>query len=59
MWIFDRWGKQLFYSKYPERPWEGTVDGTPVQIGVYNYKFIIQDITNRAKTYSGNVTMYR
>ncbi len=59
MWIFDRWGKQLFYSKYPERPWEGTVGDTPVQIGVYNYKFIIQDITNRTKTYTGDVKLYR
>jgi gliding motility-associated-like protein len=59
MWIFDRWGKQLFYSKYPERPWMGTVGDTPVQIGVYNYKFIIQDITNRTKTYTGDVKLYR
>lgn len=59
MWIFNRWGQQIFYSKHPERPWEGKMDGTPVQQGVYHYKFIVKDITNRTKVYSGEVTLYR
>jgi hypothetical protein len=30
-----------------------------VPLGVYNYKFIIQDSDNRLKVYSGNVNIIR
>lgn len=59
MWIYNRWGQLLFYSKNKDRHWEGKFNGNDVQIGVYNYKFIIKDITNRTKVYSGEVTLTR
>ncbi|MCF8257068.1 MAG: PKD domain-containing protein [Flavobacteriales bacterium] len=59
MWIYNRWGQLIFYSKNKDRHWEGRFNGNDVQVGVYSYKFIIKDITNRTKVYSGEVTIYR
>lgn len=59
MWIYNRWGQLIFYSKNKDRHWEGKFNGNDVQIGVYSYKFIIKDITNRTKVYSGEVTLTR
>ncbi len=36
--IFDRWGERIFDSYAPGIPWDGTVNGTRAQIGVYVYK---------------------
>lgn len=59
MWIFNRWGQQIFYSKHPDRHWEGVMNGSPVPSGVYHYKFIVQFINNRTRVYSGEVTLIR
>lgn len=36
--VYDRWGKQLFQTADPVECWDGTVNGTLVQSGVYVYK---------------------
>ena len=39
--IFDRWGRLVFEhnnSLSPDESWDGTVDGSPVEQGVYMYK---------------------
>ena len=59
MWVYNRWGQLLFYSKNKDRHWNGKVNDTIVPLGVYNYKFIIQDSDNRLKVYSGNVNVIR
>ncbi len=36
--IYDRWGRQLFYTKDPEQPWDGrNSNGTIYPSGVYTY----------------------
>lgn len=59
MWIFNRWGQQLFYSKNKDRHWEGVMNGNPVEAGMYLYKFIIRNINNRTNIYSGEVHLIR
>ncbi|MDR1120983.1 MAG: gliding motility-associated C-terminal domain-containing protein [Dysgonamonadaceae bacterium] len=36
-WIFNRWGKQLFYWTDPDKGWDGKVNGKLVPPGVYFY----------------------
>lgn len=39
--IFDRWGRLVFEQKgstNPEESWDGNVDGSPAEQGVYMYK---------------------
>lgn len=35
--IFDRWGKQVFYSTEPAFRWDGKIDGNALGQDVYNY----------------------
>ncbi len=37
MYIFSRWGDQIFYSNDIETGWDGTFKGDPVPVDVYTY----------------------
>ncbi|MFM9986866.1 MAG: PKD domain-containing protein, partial [Flavobacteriales bacterium] len=58
--VFDRWGAQVFNSTNPEMVWDGSLDGTIVQDGVYSWKLMIRsnfDITIHEM--KGSVTVLR
>jgi gliding motility-associated-like protein len=59
MWVFNRWGQNIFYAKDKDRHWEGIYNGNPVESGMYLYKFIIVDIMNRTKVFNGEVHLIR
>jgi gliding motility-associated-like protein len=37
MYIYDRWGKQVFFTDDVTQGWDGTINGNPAQIGGYVY----------------------
>ncbi len=37
MYVYDRWGKQVFFSNDISKGWDGTINGNPAQIGGYVY----------------------
>ena len=37
MYIYDRWGKQVFFTNDVTHGWDGTINGSPAQIGGYVY----------------------
>src|SRR5690606_31188872 len=41
--IFNRWGQRIFFTKDPEKCWDGTYKGIPQENGVYVY--MIKGIT--------------
>ncbi len=45
--IFDRWGKQVFWTVIPDNGWDGTFKEKPCEEGVYNWrvKFITRSIS--------------
>ena len=60
--IFDRWGEAIYSSATPGEGWDGTLNGTPVQDGVYvwqvEYKAVTDDgVTQEQRT--GSVTLLR
>jgi gliding motility-associated-like protein len=57
--VFNRWGQQVFKTTNPEKGWDGTYNGAPQDIGVYNYLIIVARPDGTNKTYSGNVTLIR
>jgi hypothetical protein len=57
--VFDRWGKQVFQTSNPEAGWDGSLNGEPQDIGVYNYHIIVERPDGTQKTYTGNVTLIR
>jgi gliding motility-associated-like protein len=41
--IYDRWGKQLFYTTDVNQGWNGTYKGEPVPQGIYTYIIKFED----------------
>ena len=42
LFIFDRWGKQVFYSNDINQKWDGTFESTEAQSGTYNFKVLVK-----------------
>tara|TARA_B100001093_G_scaffold519759_1_gene610306 strand:+ start:4372 stop:6717 length:2346 start_codon:yes stop_codon:yes gene_type:complete len=42
LFIFDRWGKQVFYSNDFNNKWDGTFESTDVQNGTYSFKVLVK-----------------
>jgi gliding motility-associated-like protein len=61
MWIFDRWGVNIYYTNDLNKGWDGTVQGKPglVQQDVYTWKVKLKDVFNRNHDYVGHVTVLR
>jgi len=57
--IFDRWGKQIFYTDDINMGWDGKVNGRNAPEGVYTYKLIYRDGTNKKNYLYGTVTIIR
>lgn len=57
--IFNRWGELIFRTDDPDRWWDGTYKGTPVQTGVYVYKFSAAGHYFPATEGFGHVTLLR
>lgn len=37
LWVYDRWGKEVFYGANEQAAWDGRVDGQLATIGTYAY----------------------
>lgn len=59
MFIFDRWGEQIFSSNDKDYHWDGTYRNKQVQEDVYVYRFYIVDWKNEDHEYFGHVTLMR
>jgi gliding motility-associated-like protein len=55
LWVFNRWGKEIFKSSNSEICWDGKdKNGNVVENGVYFYIYKIQDFKQ-----NGNINVYR
>lgn len=61
LWIFDRWGVNIYYTDDMAKGWNGKVQGTSteVQQDVYIWKVKIKDVFNKNHDYVGHVTVLR
>ena len=59
MWIFDRWGENLYYTSVMEDGWDGTYKGAPVEAGTYVYKFFVLGVDGNDHIYTGEVQQVR
>ncbi|MFD0794726.1 PKD domain-containing protein [Mucilaginibacter litoreus] len=56
LFIYNRWGMEVFHSRGYDKPWDGTLNGNPLATGVYYY---VIRIPGRRKPLSGNITLLR
>jgi gliding motility-associated-like protein len=59
MQIFDRWGKQIYFTDSFSKPWDGNVDGTPAMNGVYTYLIRITSLSNKSTEFKGTFSLVR
>jgi gliding motility-associated-like protein len=59
MWIYDRWGNQVFYGDAINKHWDGSMAGRIVQEDVYVYVVKLYDWQNQEHKYIGTVTVVK
>ena len=57
--IFNRFGQIVFQTSNPEVGWDGTYNGEPQDLGVYNYIITVAHAEGINKSYTGSVTLIR
>ena len=58
--IYNRWGQLVFHNDYNIRQgWDGTFNGVPMDMGVYNYLIILSKANGDNVVYKGDVTLVR
>lgn len=55
LWIYDRWGKQLFYGENENASWDGRVDNEMSPIGAYGFVVTYQHTGKVRKTEHGTL----
>lgn len=61
MWVFDRWGENIFYTNDIYKGWDGRKQGKPdpVKQDVYVWKVKIKDVLGKYHDYIGHVTVLK
>jgi gliding motility-associated-like protein len=54
--VYDQWGKQVFYSRGYEQPWDGTYDGKVLPMASYHY---VVNLGNGSAALVGNITIMK
>lgn len=57
--VFNRWGELVFESEDPQKAWDGTHRGGPVEAGTYVYRFRARLPNGREIEREGTVTLLR
>jgi gliding motility-associated-like protein len=59
MYIYDRWGMQLFFSNEITKGWDGTYQGSSLQPGIYNYVVKYSNPSGAIREKRGGVMVVR
>lgn len=59
MWIFDRWGETIYYTKEIDRGWDGGIKGKDAKQEVFVWKVFLRDVSGVSRQYTGHVTLLR
>jgi len=61
MWIFDRWGNEIYHTTDYNKPWNGKANGGRelAQEDVYVWKIQVTDLSGQQHKYRGHVTMVK
>jgi len=61
MYIFDRWGMELYHTTDINQGWNGTVKGGGAicQEDIYVYKILAVDFSNKQHSYVGNISLIK
>jgi len=58
--VYNRWGQMIYHNESdPKKGWDGTFNGAPQDMGIYNYIYILSEPDGTNKIYKGDVTLIR
>jgi len=57
--IFDRWGREIFYSEDIDNGWDGKDKGKYVESGVYSFLIYFAEYTGKEHKVKGSFTLVR
>lgn len=58
LWVFNRWGEEVFHADQSGKGWDGTVKGEAPVTGVYVWKLRVRSGVDRLmREYTGHVTV--
>ncbi len=59
LFIYNRWGEEIFYTNSIDNPWEGTFKGQQAPDEVYVWMIRVYDQMGKQQTHRGRVTLLR
>lgn len=59
MTIYDRWGKELYYTNTMSEPWRGWYNGLELPNDSYVYRIEILDVNEEVRVFRGSVNLVR
>jgi len=59
VYIFDRWGNNVFYSENPAFTWDGNLNGNPLMEGIYILRVTGEGMHGEPFEYNGTLTLLR
>ncbi len=57
--VYNRWGQQIFTTANKNSGWDGTFNGIPQDLDVYQYVIIVALDDGNTRFFKGNVTLIR
>lgn len=57
--VFNRWGQEIFSTTDIKKGWDGSWNGQPQDMGVYQYIIKVSSPDGKIETYKGDVTLVR
>jgi len=58
--VYNRWGALVYQATDGDnKGWDGTFNGVPQDMGIYNYLIIIESPDNKKQSFKGNLTLIR
>ncbi|MBC7552730.1 MAG: gliding motility-associated C-terminal domain-containing protein [Taibaiella sp.] len=57
--VYNRWGQLVFHTTDINKGWDGSFEGAPQDMGVYNYLLITSHTDGKNTVYKGNITLLR
>jgi len=58
-WVFNRWGRKVYFWTDPQKGWDGTINGKAATPGAYFYFIEYVDSEGKKRSVKGNINLLR
>lgn len=58
-WVYNRWGRLVYYWNDPQKGWDGNINGKPASVGAYFYIIKAQGVDGQIYNKKGDINLLR